>query len=285
MKQWRIEELPSLPKLKIAVVGHIEWVTFLSTDNLPQAGLIGHANKVIEEPAGGGAVIALELARLTKGRVDFFTSLGRDSYGKYAVKKLKKLGLNINVAWRNQPTRRAISMVDSLGERAITVIGDRLQPIAKDALPWNQLQNYDGVFVTATDSEGLQKCREAAFLAATPRIGLKTIQKAKIQIDTLIGSGLDPDEHVPQNFLNPQPKFQIATEGELGGYVWPGGRYKAFPLGKQLIDAYGCGDTFAAGVTVGLAAGWSIEQAISLGSFYGAKCAENFGPYIKKEPQ
>ena len=33
------QDLPDLPKLKLAVVGHVEWVTFLSTDQLPQPGV------------------------------------------------------------------------------------------------------------------------------------------------------------------------------------------------------------------------------------------------------
>jgi ribokinase len=46
-----------------------------------------------------------------------------------------------------------------------------------------------------------------------------------------------------------------------------------------MVDAYGCGDSFAAGVTAGLAAGWSPEQAISLGCHCGAACATWLGPY------
>ncbi|MED5469986.1 MAG: ribokinase, partial [Cyanobacteriota bacterium] len=53
------QDLPDLPKLKLAVVGHVEWVTFLSTDQLPQPGVISHAGHSFEEPAGGGAVVAV----------------------------------------------------------------------------------------------------------------------------------------------------------------------------------------------------------------------------------
>jgi ribokinase len=50
-------------------------------------------------------------------------------------------------------------------------------------------------------------------------------------------------------------------------------------LAAPPLDAYGCGDSFAAGVTAGLAAGWSLEQAVSLGCHCGAACALRFGPY------
>ena len=57
--------------LNLAVVGHQEWVTFLEVDALPRPGRIGRASRDLEEPAGAGAVIAVQLARLTGQRVLF----------------------------------------------------------------------------------------------------------------------------------------------------------------------------------------------------------------------
>ena len=141
----------NLPKLKLAVIGHIEWVTFLKVDQLPLAGQISHAKDYFEEAAGGAAVAAVQMARLINSPVDLITSLGRDTYGEKCYERLTKLGLNLKVARRDKPTRKAISLISENRERAITVIGDRLQPIASDDLPWNEMKNYDGVFITATD--------------------------------------------------------------------------------------------------------------------------------------
>ena len=38
MRLWSREELPALPPLRLAVVGHVEWVSFLAVDQLPAAG-------------------------------------------------------------------------------------------------------------------------------------------------------------------------------------------------------------------------------------------------------
>ncbi|MFN9932311.1 MAG: PfkB family carbohydrate kinase, partial [Cyanobacteriota bacterium] len=86
-------------------------------------------------------------------------------------------------------------------------------------------------------------------------------------------------ESDPPGELQPQPPPRRATEAAAGGRVEPGGRFPAPTLGDQVIDTYGCGDSFAAGVTAGLAAGWSVEQAISLGCHCGAACTASFGPY------
>ena len=268
-----------LRSLKLAVVGHQEWVTFLEVDELPRPGRIGRARRDLEEPAGAGAVIAVQLARLTGRSVLFFTALGRDAIGERSEQRLRELGVEPVVAWRDKPSRRGISLMAPGGDRAITVIGERLTPSANDHLGWERLADCDGVFVSATDSGGLRHARRAGVLNATPRLGLTVLQQAAVQLDALIGSALDPGEQVPENCLNPAPGVRIATEGEDGGVLIPGGRFDAAPLPGPLVESYGCGDSFAAGVTAGLSAGWSIQQAVGLGARCGAACATRFGPY------
>ena len=50
--------------MRLAVVGHVEWVEFLSVPHLPAAGEIVHATDSWAEPGGGGAVAAVQLAKL-----------------------------------------------------------------------------------------------------------------------------------------------------------------------------------------------------------------------------
>ena len=269
----------ALPPLHLAVVGHVEWVEFLAVDQLPRPGAIGHALRSLQEPAGGGAVVAVQMARLQQQPVHFFTALGRDSVGEACVKRLEDLGLVVHVAWRQAPTRRGISLVDGEGDRAITVIGERLTPSLDDALPWEALGDCDGLFVTAADVPLLKACRAAAVLAATPRVRLPVLQEAKVSLDALIGSGLDPGERVEPEQLNPAPHTLIRRKGAAGGLSRPGGRYDPAPLPGPMVESYGCGDSFAAGVLTGLAARWTLAKAIALGAQCGAACATRFGPY------
>ena len=141
------------------------------------------------------------------------------------------------------------------------------------------LADCDGVFVSATDAAGLRLARQAKVLTATPRLRLPVLQEASLPLDALIGSGLDPGEQLPPGCLKPTPSLQIATEGDAGGRLIPGGRYSAEPLPAPMVESYGCGDSFAAGVTAGLAAGWSVNDAVALGARCGAACATRFGPY------
>ena len=269
----------STSELNLAVVGHIEWVTFVSVDKMPMQGLICHGNKIIEHAAGGGAVAAVQMSKLTNRQVHFFTSLGKDEIGEKCFEELSELGIQMHVAWREKPTRRGFSFVGENGDRAIAVVGERLQPIGTDSLRWDLLKTFDGVFITAGDVRTIQYCRKAQTVCATPRVKIKSLNEASIQLDALIGSNLDPDERISEDALFKKPKVTIMTEGALGGVVNPGGRFEPIVLAKKEIDSYGCGDSFAAGVTAGLAANWNIRKAIQLGAKCGADCATRFGPY------
>ena len=274
------KEILSLPKLKLAVIGHVEWVTFLKVDQLPLAGEISHAKDSFEEAAGGAAVAAVQMARLINGPVDLITSLGKDNHGKKCYERLTKLGLNLKVAWREKPTRKGISLISKEGERAITVIGERLQPIASDNLPWSNLKNYDGIFITATDIEGIRLARKAKFLSATPRTGEQTLKNSKVKINALIGSGLDLGEKINHEELEPKPDIYISTKGKLGGTIFPENiKYKSIKPSSKEIDTYGCGDCFAGAVTTALSAKLNLEQAINIGAYCGAECSTHYGPY------
>jgi ribokinase len=196
------------------------------------------------------------------------------------VAELEGLGLDMHVAWRDAPTRRGITFIDGSGERTITVIGERLVPAASDPLPWGILAGLDGVFVTASDSGGLRLARQARVLTATPRVRLPVLRQAAVKLDALIGSATDAGERYASEDLQPAPRVYVGTQGSQGGFTNPGGRFSALRRTRGVRDAYGAGDCFAAGVTAGMAADWSLQEAISLGCHCGNACLDGFGPYV-----
>ena len=283
-----VEMINSFEKLKFkkgnlnfAVVGHIEWINFLMVDQLPKPGVISHSEMSNEFPAGGGCLIAKTLSDLSIGQVHFFTSLGNDYYGKRCFEMLSEMGLKLHVAWRDKPTRKGFSLVDSNGERAITVIGERLTPTFNDNLDWNIFEKMDGIFITASDSEIFKRARIAHTLCTTPRVGLSTINQSNVLLDGLIGSNLDPGEAFSLSELSKTPRYIIKTESEKGGIVFPGGRYKAFKNKKNKVDSYGCGDSFVAGILYGLASKWDMDKSLILAKILGRNSSEFFGPYPK----
>jgi ribokinase len=264
--------------MRVAVVGHVEWVEFARVESVPRPGEIAHALESWEEPAGGGAVAAAQLGRLA-GSCLFFTALGADELGRRSRAELTELGIEVRAIPEPEPTRRAFTFVDETGERTITVLGEKLRPRGGDSrLPWRELAGLDAVFFVSGDAEALHHARLARVLVATAR-ELPTLREADVQLDVLVGSGEDDGEAYRPGELDPPPHVVVTTSGALGGWIQPGGPYRPAPLPGPIVDAYGCGDSFAAGLTFALARGDSVDDAVALAARCGAAVMTGRGPY------
>jgi ribokinase len=267
--------------MRAAVVGHVEWIDFGRVEHVPAAGEIVHVSDSWQEPGGGGAVAAVQLAKLA-GEATLYTALGDDEVGHRAKRELEELGLRVHAAFRPEPQRRGYVHVDAAGERTITVIGDRLGPRAGDPLPWQELDETGAVYFTAGDAGAAREARRATTLIASAR-GLETLAEAGVELDALVASGKDPGERYESGDLEPPPRLVIRTAGASGGQYetrdGERGRWEPTPLPGPVSDLYGCGDSFAAGLTYGLGAGLPIAEALDLGARCGAACATGRGPY------
>jgi ribokinase len=259
----------------------VEWVEFLRVPHVPAAGEIVHASDVFAQAAGGGGVAAVQLRKLA-GSCVFFTALGSDDVGKAAEADLVRRGVDLRVAWRDEPQRQAVTFVDDAGERTITVLGDREVPRATDPLPWDELAGFDAVFLTGTDVEGVRAARAAPVLVATSRV-LPLLQEAGVALDAVVGSGSDPSERYRSGDLDPAPAYAVMTAGARGGTIERPGKegetFAACDLPGPVGDAYGAGDSFAAGLTFGLGAGMDIRDAVELAARCGAHCMTGRGAY------
>jgi ribokinase len=178
----------------------------------------------------------------------------------------------------SRPTRRGFTFVDAQGERTITVLGEKLHPSPSHHLPWLELSRCHGVYFTAGDVGALEAARRARVLVATSR-ELDTLRRAGVELDALVGSGEDLSEQYRPGELEPSPKLVVSTAGPLGGWAQPGGPFRAAPLQGPVSDAYGAGDSFAAGLLFALAQGLDHEAALELGSRCGAAVLTGRGPY------
>jgi ribokinase len=264
--------------VNVAVVGHVEWVEFVRVEHVPRPGEIVHSLDRWEEPGGGGAVAAVQLARLN-GAVSFFTALGDDDLGRRSREQLESYGVTVHAAPLGEPQRRAFTYVDGDGERTITVLGHKLVPSGDDArLPWEQLARCDAVYFVSGDVAALRAARRARVVVATAR-ELATLRRAGEEVDVVVGSAEDAGERFESGELEPSPRTVVTTSGALGGWLRPGGPFRAAPLPGPIEDAYGCGDSFAAGLTFGLGAGQPLEEAVALGARCGAEALTRRGAY------
>jgi len=268
--------------MRVAVIGHVEWIWFGAVDRIPGPGEIAHATDDWEEPGGGGAVAAVQLSKLA-GACDFLTALGDDELGERATKELAGLGLTMHVATRADRTRRALTLVDPAGERTITTLGRRLEPRGEDDLPWELLDGADAVYVTAGDAGAFRRARRARVLVVTSR-ALEELLDADVVPDALVGSGNDPAEHVDPELMPWRPRLLVRTEGTSGGRYETAsgqtGRYEAVEVSRGLAaDAYGAGDSFAAGLTFGLGQGLPPPEALALAASRAAAALARVGAH------
>jgi ribokinase len=268
---------------KVAVVGHVEWVQFARVPHVPLAGEVLHASGAFEEPAGGGGVAAVQLARLA-GDATLFTALGEDRLGDCSAERLNELGVRVHAARRPADTRRAVTLVDDAGERTIVTLGPRLEPRGNEELPWEALGRMDAVYFTAGDLAALRAARAARVLVASPRAGQALGQG--VELDALVLSGADEIERRETERVGAEAQLVVSTDGPRGGAyrrrAGGSGRWGAAQLPGAPVDSYGCGDSFAAGLTYGLGAGLELPAALALAARCGAVCLTGHGPYERQ---
>ncbi len=302
-------------QLKVAVVGHVEWVRFARVSHVPHAGEVLHAHDSFEEPAGGGAVAAVQLARLA-GEALLVTALGEDEHGARSIARLEELGVRVRAARRTAPTRTAVTLADDASERTIVTFGSRLEPTIDDAeIPWEELAKMDAVYFTAGDVGALRAARAARVLLSSPR-ALDALAHG-VRLDALVLSGDDAVERREAVRAREDARLVVSTEGARGGSYtardgssgrWeavvppaaaPGEAEERGRSGESSRagergesgdpatpgeegDSYGCGDSFAAGLTYALGEGLAIGDALALAARCGAVCLTGRGPYRRQ---
>ncbi len=277
-----------LDAMRVAVVGHVEWVSFALVDRVPRAGEIVNATHTWDEPAGGGAVAAVQLAKLA-GDCDLYTAFGDDDLGSRSMLELSSHGLAVHAAIREAPTRRAVAFIDRGNERTIVTLGERLEPKGSDPLPWDRLAQADVVYVTAGDPEAFEAARQARLLVVTSR-ALAPLAASGVVADALVGSARDAAEAFEAGWLDHPPPLIVRTEGLAGGSWEQDGQRRRWKSPAPWADGedddrpaaaddYGAGDSFSAALSFGLATGMAVADAIKLAARCGAACASGRGPY------
>jgi ribokinase len=267
--------------MNLAVVGHVEWIEFVRVERVPVTGEIVHAQETWSEAAGGGAVAAVQLARLA-GSSTLFTAVGDDEPGSRVAEELGRYGVDVHAAVRAGPQRRGFTYVDADGERTITVIGERIGPRRSDDLPWDELATMDGVYFVSGDPAAVGAARAAKVLVGTAR-SLADLGEARVELDALVRSRNDTSESYRPGDLEPPPRIEVSTVGHLGGSYTVGGgsptHFHAADVPGPVHDTYGAGDSFAAGLTYGLAEGLPVEDAIALAARTGASALTRRGAH------
>lgn len=269
---------PASPR--IGVVGHVEWVLFGYADAVPDAGEIVHLRDPFEEPAGGGAVVAIALAR-AGAEVVFFTALAQDTEGEATRARMAEEHVDLRVGVRGGRQARAMTILDDSGDRTIIVSQPNEYPRSDDPIGWEDLDSCTAVYATCGEPTGIQEARRAGILVCSAR-QLDALVESGVKADVVIGSLSDRGEQIDFRVLGKHTKAIVLTDGERGGR-WmstdDSGLWARQELPGETGDTYGAGDTFAAGLTYALGRGLGMHDAVEVAARWGAAAVCHRGPY------
>jgi ribokinase len=260
---------------RVAIVGHVEWVTH-ALGEVPLRGRITDLRDAFSEPAGGGGVAAVAAARLGASAC-LLTAFGNDDIAQMCRDLLRQHGVDIAAARRGVPQTPVLSITDADGERTIMVVGERLQARISDGNHHAALLAAEAAYYTGEDPALLAEVRRQVPVLVVSARRSDDLAAVGVTADVIVGSLNDPDEDPADLPDALRPRWLVRTDGPSGGIIiaddGTGTSYDPVPPPGEVIDSYGCGDTFAAALTVGLARGMTIEGAAALAAGAGAACA------------
>ncbi|MCC6766861.1 MAG: sugar kinase [Deltaproteobacteria bacterium] len=273
----------SARRLRVAVVGHAQYVTLAAAPALPGPGAILHLAHPTYVAGGGGAITFFQLVR-SPAEVHFFTALGTDGAGVEVEGALRASRATIHVAHRARAHPRDLVLVTPDGERTIVVMQPPLHPKIGDALPWGIFADCDAVFFTGDDAAVLRTARAARLLVATARRAA-IIAAAGVEVDVVVGSLNDPRESTNDYPL--PPRALVLTDGPRGGRIVTASGSEPFaapPAPPRIVGSYGAGDSFAGALTWHLVAGLSLKEACERAGPYGAAVLAGTNPLEHQRP-
>ena len=113
----------------------------------------------------------------------------------------------------------------------------------------------DGCYFTGYDPATLRLGPAGARCWWSPRAGSRRWSRAACARTRSSAAGSDRGEQFDLSRLRQRPDHVIVTDGARGGTG-----YEAAPVPGPVVDTYGAGDTFVAGVLFGLASGWPLDR-------------------------
>jgi ribokinase len=284
----------------VVAVGSTNFDLVVKAERLPKEGESMLATNLKFFPGGKGANQAVGVARLG-AKTTFIGSVGRDMIGDFLVRGLETNG--IDVTWvRRDPERStgcACIMLFPNGNNSIVV-----DPSANFALSRADLEKAAGV-IGAADAlctvleipmdvveAALQIARKAGKLtvldAGPPRHCPPEILKLadivspnETELEHLTGervSGRVSAQEAATKLLDLGVKTVVLKLGSDGAMLVTREGAKHFPAYKvEAVDPTAAGDAFTAALTVQLAAGAGIEEAIRYANFAGALAVTKLG--------
>ena len=190
--------------------------------------------------------------------------------------------MRVHAAPRDVPQRRGFTHIDAEGERTITVIGERIVPHGADPLPWERLDEIDGVYFTGGDPGALRAARRAGRSSRRraprrrcwPRASSSTRWSAAAATRA---SGSTRRGWTRRRATSSRPRAAGAAAGRRPTAPPAAGRRRR--CRGRGGTATAPGDSFAAALAYGLGDGRGIDGACALAALAGAHKLTGRAPF------
>ena len=286
---------------KIVVIGSLNMDFFVRVAQLPVPGetILGSSFEML--PGGKGANQAYTVARLG-GTAEMIGCVGQDIFGQRLINNLKSVGVDTSrvLEISASPTGAAFIAVEKNGQNQIVVA-----PGANENLDSGHITRAlseirpDYILLQLEVPVSIVECAimvghsQNAFLVLDPA-PVKPIAPGLLnQINILtpnesealfllgrIGNRVPIEDaaDVAGELLRMGPREVILKLGNNGAWYTDGLRSRHFPARTvQAIDATAAGDTFNGALSVALAEGRSIDEAISFANIAASLCVTKLG--------
>lgn len=285
----------------IAVVGSIITDLAVLTPRLPERGENILAHRLQIGPGGKGANAAVAVARLGAQSI-LLGRVGDDHFGSEELAALRAEGVNTDAVGIDPEaqTGAAVVMVDDAGENTILVIigaNDCLTPEHVEAGLTPHWDHLDALLVNFEVPEAtVAAAIHAAYTHHVPTIvdagpprpfGADVWGKATVispnalEAATLVGHPVESNaevEDAARELLAAGPQAVVLKRGSAGALLATQEETEHIPSFRvNVVDTTGAGDAFSGALTVAMAEGKPLRQAVRLANAAGALTVTRVG--------
>lgn len=285
---------------RICVVGSINIDLVTKVNHFPQAGETITGNEIGLFPGGKGANQAVAAGKLG-GNVTFLGKVGNDYFGSIALKALSNVGVNTDYieTVESQSTGTAVITVNGKGENHIIIV-----PGANAGVDIEYIKRHIDII---EDSDILLLQLEipieivewvAAYAKSKNTLVILDPAPAQVLSNDFLGkidiltpneteleiiSGMEINDRetilrASESLLNRGVGKVINKAGKIGAYyIKPGGFSFYSSYDVKVVDTTAAGDSFNAGLAVGLAKNNDIEFSIDYANAVASLSVTEFG--------